>query len=161
MEDSGRRVEDRDRVGLELGHPHASARPSAHGIGTRFRSARHRVLFHQLGCRPVHFRQPAGAVQRDPDPTVGRDCAVTRDHVTRSGGGLYFGLYDEFEATLDLLLTDRALAAHMGANGRAYVRAEFSAPSVLDRFEQALDFWRTMDAGLDAARGRKVMDSAS
>ncbi|MCL4506120.1 MAG: glycosyltransferase family 4 protein [Chloroflexi bacterium] len=73
---------------------------------------------------------------------VHRDCAVTRYHVTRSGGGLYFGNYDEFEATLDLMLANRTLAERMGNYGRAYVRSNYSTAAILARFEQALDHWR-------------------
>ncbi len=81
---------------------------------------------------------------------VHADCAVCRDHVVRSGGGLYFGSYAQFHEELDLILGDRALAKRMGAAGRAYVQGEFSWDVVVRHFEQALE------EGLKDAEGGEV-----
>lgn len=77
---------------------------------------------------------------------VHADCAVARNHVIRSNGGLYFRDYDEFEAVLDLMLADESLRRRLGENGLRYVRTEYNWPAVLQRFESALESW-------DALRG--------
>jgi glycosyltransferase involved in cell wall biosynthesis len=51
------------------------------------------------------------------------DCAVTREAVTASGGGLTFRTFGEFAAALDLLLADVELRAELGRRGREYVLA--------------------------------------
>lgn len=56
---------------------------------------------------------------------VNGDCAVLRGHCLRSNGGLYYTDYDEFEACLDLLLENRALAAALGENGRHYIQQHY------------------------------------
>lgn len=61
-------------------------------------------------------------------------CDVTRDHVERYGGGLWFVDYATFEATLDRLLTDPELAAGLGAAGRAATERDFTWPEVIDRY---------------------------
>lgn len=61
-------------------------------------------------------------------------CDVTRDHVERYGGGLWFVDYATFEAALDRLLTDAELAGALGAAGRHAVATEFTWPTVLDRY---------------------------
>ncbi|MEW6154635.1 MAG: glycosyltransferase family 4 protein [Actinomycetota bacterium] len=67
--------------------------------------------------------------------------AVTRDHCERSGGGLWFSNYAEFEAVLDRLLADAALRDALGRGGRAYVRSEYSPGAVLERFHAAAYSW--------------------
>jgi len=56
---------------------------------------------------------------------VNGGCAVLRGHCIRSNGGLYYTDYDEFEACLDLLLTNRELAATLGQQGQAYVQQHY------------------------------------
>lgn len=50
------------------------------------------------------------------------DCAVTADHVQRSGGGLQFRDFGSFAAALDLLLARPDLRRTLGARGRTFVR---------------------------------------
>jgi glycosyltransferase involved in cell wall biosynthesis len=64
-----------------------------------------------------------------------------RDHCLRSAGGLWFENYVEFEEMLRRLLEDRPLAQALGRGGRAYVEKEYSWPSVLGRFHDALRSW--------------------
>jgi glycosyltransferase involved in cell wall biosynthesis len=78
---------------------------------------------------------------------VHADCDVTRFSVVQSNGGLYFRDYDEFEAALDVLLTDDQLRRRMGENGKRYVQAEYSADAVLERFETALQHWSAREQG--------------
>lgn len=66
-------------------------------------------------------------------------CAVTVDHCRRSGGGLWFMTYAEFETELLLLLRRPDIRQRLGAAGRAYVVCEYSWPRILARFFEALD----------------------
>jgi len=72
---------------------------------------------------------------------VHRDCSVTRDHVLRSNGGLYFASAAEFAAALDWLFDHPDARRWMGVLGMAYVRREFNWPAVLRRFEEGVARW--------------------
>lgn len=65
-------------------------------------------------------------------------CPVTVDHCLKSNGGLFFRDYYEFEECLRYLLDRPADTDRLGANGRAYVRQNFSWETVLDRLEEGL-----------------------
>ncbi|MGB9723672.1 MAG: glycosyltransferase family 4 protein [Chloroflexia bacterium] len=69
---------------------------------------------------------------------VNGDCTVLREHVLRSGGGLPYVGYEEFEAALDYLLARPALREAMGRRGRAYVRRNFRWEEVVKRFIAAV-----------------------
>lgn len=66
-------------------------------------------------------------------------CAVTTHHVFRAGGGLVFDDFYEFAAGLDALLEDPVRRARLGAQGRAYVLAEYAWPVVTARLHAALE----------------------
>jgi glycosyltransferase involved in cell wall biosynthesis len=72
-------------------------------------------------------------VQRRP-ALVNARCDVTREHCQQSQGGLYFNGYAEFEAALDLLLSDEVLRRRLGERGRRYVAQNFTWERVMDRF---------------------------
>ncbi|GAC1327469.1 MAG: glycosyltransferase family 4 protein [Candidatus Dormibacteria bacterium] len=57
----------------------------------------------------------------------------------RSGGGLPYQGYAEFEAGLDLLLEDPGLRAQMGRAGQAHVRRHYSWDHVLSEYETFLE----------------------
>lgn len=59
---------------------------------------------------------------------------VLREHCWRSGGGLWFDRYGQFEGALDLLLGDGELALRMGEQGRAYVEANYRWPTLVERY---------------------------
>ncbi len=65
---------------------------------------------------------------------VNAGCAATREHAVRSGGGLYFNGYGEFEKCLELLLGDTQLANRLGKAGRNYVLANFSWNRIIDKY---------------------------
>lgn len=73
---------------------------------------------------------------------VHEDCPVTRGHVQRSKGGLWFRTYEEFAGALDWLLEHPDLASRMGENGRRYVLANYTWETVLDRFEALIHQWK-------------------
>ena len=67
---------------------------------------------------------------------VNAECEVTVDHCRKSGGGLYFANYLEFEACVEYLMARPALRRHMGQLGRAYVRRNYRWEDVAQRFIQ-------------------------
>lgn len=73
---------------------------------------------------------------------VSEGCAVTRGHVRRSKGGLWFSSYGEFAGALDWLAANRELADRMGENGRAYVRDNFTWSALTHRLAQLLTEWQ-------------------
>jgi glycosyltransferase involved in cell wall biosynthesis len=72
---------------------------------------------------------------------IQRRSRVLAGHADRSGGGITYEGYADFEAALATLLRSPELAAAMGARGDAYVRREFAwdavAPAFLDAMERA------------------------
>jgi len=66
-------------------------------------------------------------------------CDVTRDHVQRSGGGLYFANASDLGGVLKYLLSAGGVRDDLGAAGRSYVLTEYSWPAVLKRLAQALN----------------------
>ncbi len=69
---------------------------------------------------------------------VNGNCAVLREHVLRSGGGLPYIGYHEFEAALDYLLDRPALRREMGKRGQSYTRRNFRWEEVVKRFITAV-----------------------
>ena len=65
---------------------------------------------------------------------VNARCGPTMEGVRRSGAGLNFGGYAEFEAGVDRLVEDPALRNGLGQRGRAYVRDHLVWPVVLGRY---------------------------
>lgn len=65
-------------------------------------------------------------------------CAVLEGHARRSGGALAYRGFAEFEAAVDVVSSDPALAASLGNAGRRYVQANFAWDTVLDRYERLL-----------------------
>jgi glycosyltransferase involved in cell wall biosynthesis len=65
-------------------------------------------------------------------------CAVTREHCERSGGGLWFDGYAQFEAVVDRLIGDDDLRDALAALGAAYVERSYRWPSIVERYEAFL-----------------------
>jgi glycosyltransferase involved in cell wall biosynthesis len=57
-------------------------------------------------------------------------CDVLAGQCLRSNGGLFYGSGREFEAMLDRLLDDPALAAELGENGRAFYQTHYEWPVI-------------------------------
>ncbi len=62
-------------------------------------------------------------------------CAVLAGQTARSQGGISYVGYAEFEAGLERILDDPALADEMGRRGRAYVHREYEWEALLPRYE--------------------------
>jgi len=69
---------------------------------------------------------------------VNATCDPTREHCERSGGGLWFGSYREFEAVLERLCDDAPLRKLLGARGRAYVEHFYQWPHLITRYARFL-----------------------
>ena len=65
---------------------------------------------------------------------VSEDCAVTKNFVQESNGGLYFKNYFDFEKTTDYLLEHEDIAKQMGKNGGDYVKENFAWDIVVDKY---------------------------
>ncbi len=79
---------------------------------------------------------------------VNARCAVTRDHVEQSNGGLYFDGYDEFELCLDVLLNRPDLRRQLGAGGRRYVRTNYAWDTIVERYCVLIrEFWERHHGG--------------
>jgi glycosyltransferase involved in cell wall biosynthesis len=65
---------------------------------------------------------------------VNSRCAVTLDHVRRSGGGLAFGNYAELEVELDRITESASLRTSLGRAGSRYVDGRYRWNDVIDRY---------------------------
>ncbi len=63
-------------------------------------------------------------------------CGPTVEHCRRSGGGIWYRDYGDFEAGLDRLLGDADLRRDLASRGAAYAREQFAWPAILDRYEE-------------------------
>ena len=76
--------------------------------------------------------------------TVGRPvlvnsrCEPTREHCERSGGGLWFDEYAQFEVIVDRLVDDECLRSRLGERGRHYVDRNFRWPVLIERYASFL-----------------------
>ncbi len=70
---------------------------------------------------------------------VNAACGPTREHCERSGAGLWFGDFAEFEASLLALTADETFRRVLADHGARYVDANFRWPVVLDRYCAFLD----------------------
>ncbi len=70
------------------------------------------------------------------------ECDVTRRHIQRCNGGLYYIGLAEFMGALDWLVEHPAERKRMGELGRAYVLDTYSWPAVVERFRAALATWQ-------------------
>lgn len=81
---------------------------------------------------------------------VNGHCLATREHCERSGGGLWFEGYAEFEAAADRLVGDGDVRAGLAAAGADYVEGNFRWPVIIERYERFL-------TGC-ASRARRIAD---
>jgi O-antigen biosynthesis protein len=77
---------------------------------------------------------------------VNDECAVTRGHVRRSKGGLWFHSYEEFIGAVKWIQKHTDLADQMGENGRQYVLENYQPEKVVARFGRVIRRWQEEDA---------------
>jgi len=70
---------------------------------------------------------------------VDSGCAVTREHVLESNGGLYYDSNDEFGEVVRYLEHDPNLCKALGSNGYEYVLNKYSWKAVLNRFDTVME----------------------
>ena len=70
---------------------------------------------------------------------VNGTCGPTREHCERSGGGLWFTSFPEFEAVIDRLVANPTLRAALGQRGRDYVDRFYEWPVLIARYVQFLE----------------------
>lgn len=85
---------------------------------------------------------------------VSANCAVTRNHVLRSNGGLFVSNRDEFCLALKHLEENETVRRELGANGQRYLTREYSFDVVLAKYLEQLD------GGKAAVAGSRVFRSA-
>lgn len=76
-------------------------------------------------------------VQRRPALVQGR-CEVLDGQVRRAGGGLPYVGFASFEASLDLLRSNRAMGDSMGASGQRFVQQRYSWNEVIHGVEEVI-----------------------
>jgi len=77
------------------------------------------------------------------------DCAVTRHHVEKSGGGLWFNDYPTFHEAMQFLLDHPDVRAEMGERGRDYVLGNYSWEEVVKNFAAVIENGSPKGAGRD------------
>jgi glycosyltransferase involved in cell wall biosynthesis len=70
---------------------------------------------------------------------VNAACAATVEHCRRSGGGITFAGFGQFEAGVDLLTGHADQRDALGLRGRAYVDRWFRWPRLVDRYAAFLE----------------------
>lgn len=70
-------------------------------------------------------------------------CVVTTGQVRRSGGGIPYRGFAEFEAALELVLAQPDLARRMGRSGRRFVETHYRWDEVMSRYERLLERTRS------------------
>jgi glycosyltransferase involved in cell wall biosynthesis len=76
-------------------------------------------------------------------------CDVLEGHAQRSGGGIPYRGFAEFEAALDLVRSDAGLAGALGRAGRRYVERRYAWDRIIARYE---DFLERISAPVPAVR---------
>ena len=77
-------------------------------------------------------------VQRRPVLVHG-ECEVLVGQVRRSGGGIPYSGFAEFEAAVELLMNNPDLTDQMGRRGREYVERRYDWATVIDGFERTIE----------------------
>lgn len=75
-------------------------------------------------------------------------CDVLAGHARRSGGGIPYQGYAEFEAAVDMLLESPDLTRQLGRAGRNYVESRYSWDAVMGRYESLLRTVRRANVGV-------------
>ncbi|MCJ7580913.1 MAG: glycosyltransferase family 4 protein [Candidatus Aminicenantes bacterium] len=62
-----------------------------------------------------------------------------KQHCLKGNGGLAFSNYDEFEAMLDLFISDPRLRQVLGEHGRQYVKDNYSWDRIIEKYERMFE----------------------
>jgi glycosyltransferase involved in cell wall biosynthesis len=80
-------------------------------------------------------------------------CGATREHCERSGAGMWFEGYAEFESVVERMTGDAVLHQTMQRNGRNYVEANYRWPVILDRYCAFLESFAAGQTAADQTNG--------
>jgi glycosyltransferase involved in cell wall biosynthesis len=80
-------------------------------------------------------------------------CGATREHCERSGAGMWFEGYAEFESVVERMTSDAVLHRTMQDNGHAYVEANYRWPVILDRYCAFIESFSAGQGGPDHTNG--------
>ena len=70
---------------------------------------------------------------------VHANCAVTRQHVIDSKGGLYFADYYDLKAIIEESIDNQKLLKDFAYNGESYVKSNYNWDRIIEKFYQALN----------------------
>jgi glycosyltransferase involved in cell wall biosynthesis len=70
---------------------------------------------------------------------VHEKCEVTKDHITTSGGGLYFNTPADFNQTVKFMLDNQQERTRMATSGKNYVLKNFAWPEIVRKYKQVLN----------------------
>jgi glycosyltransferase involved in cell wall biosynthesis len=93
---------------------------------------------------------------RETPVIVHADCSVTREHVIKSGGGLYFSNHEEFSLVVAQLLNNPILCKQFGAAGRQYVEDFYCWPAVIGRLYRAFEKFGITYDGENITEGKDI-----
>lgn len=128
----------------DLLRPHAAQRSDIVDLTHVSENEKHRLLRHAAFLCQPSTNESFSIVLMEAwllgcPVVVNAGCAVTKEHVVASGGGLFFGSCADFIAVAAELLQDRSLALEMGRAGEQYVRQEYDWEAVLSRFDTTVE----------------------
>lgn len=86
-------------------------------------------------------------------------CEPTMEHCRRSGGGLWFTSFLEFDAVLQRLIDDPQLRRSLGGRGRAYVEGHYRWSELIGRYADFLE--RVVARGTRRSSGPVPIGSSS
>ena len=105
----------------------------------------------ELLCQPSHNESFSLVIMESwlcGRPTlVSASCAVTRNFVSESNGGLYFDDYFEFEGAVNYIINNKEIAKIMGENGNRYVKERFAWDVIVEKY---MGFFSETEKGLKA-----------
>ena len=120
---------DRENI-IDLGFVDAQDKYDAYGAASLF-------------CNPSEFESFSIVIMESwfagTPVLVNGKCAVTRDFVSRTNGGLYYENYPEFEKCVEYILSHEAVAAQMGKNGRGFVLDNFAWDKIVKNYMEYFD----------------------
>jgi glycosyltransferase involved in cell wall biosynthesis len=127
----------------DLHRPQARLRDDIIDIGFVSETDKHRLLKHAVAlCQPSKNESFSIVLMEawllGTPVIVASQGVVTRDHVLKSNGGLYYESEQEFVKVLKEFLNNKALGKKLGFSGYQYVINHYNWSSVLDRFDKAV-----------------------
>ncbi|MCB0335168.1 MAG: glycosyltransferase family 4 protein, partial [Bdellovibrionales bacterium] len=127
----------------DLLRPQAVGRPDIIDLPRLSEREKHQAMKHSLAVVQPSLNESFSIVIMEAwllgtAVMVHSQCAVTRDHVVRSGGGLYFSGEDDFIGATQFLISDPEARRELAEAGFQYVKTRYAWDAVLDRFDSVV-----------------------